>query len=273
MQPTSAQSRREGFTLMEMLVVVAIITVLAAIAYPVITTIRRKANEGIALNCLKNLAAASNSYAASNNNFLPDEDVVGADGWAATADVTANKAWYNALPRQLGSKSVGDFVKEGKEADFYTKQSILYLPGASYPTKQRQTKPLYAVAINTKLHRKARGPNGEKDPNGLKAPLNLSNILLPSRTVIFLEQGLPGESRSHTSMAKGDYDGSCKGSAKSFVARYSGKGVIVFVDGHTEEVTGKDLLDSGGRIIWDETMAANNPSAIFWTSDPKEDPN
>lgn len=273
MQPTPAKFRREGFTLMEILVVIAIITVLASITYPVVIHIRRTANKNIALNCLRNLAAASNSYAGANGGFIADEDVPGAESWAVTATPAANKAWYNALPRQMGVKAVGDFVKEGKEADFYTKQSILFLQGASYPVRQRQTKPLFAVAINTKLHRKANAANGQKDPAGLKAPLNISNVLLPSRTVIFLEQGLPGESRAHPTIAKGDYDGSCKGSAKSFVARYSGKGVLAFFDGHSEEVFGKDLLDSAGRIIWDETLHTTNPSAIFWTADPKEDPN
>ena len=66
--------------------------------------------------------------------------------------------------------------------------------------------------------------------------------------------------------------GPSKGSAKSFVARYGGKGMIAFADGHVDEVAGKDLLDSSGQIIWD-TTTVNNPSAIIWTADPAENPN
>ena len=273
MQSTPAKFHRTGFTLMEMLVVIAIITVLAAIAYPLIARMRANANKLFALNRMKNLAAAANTYAGTHNGILPSEDVVGADGWASSISPEAEKTWYNALPRQMGEKALGDFVKEGRQADFYTKQSILFLPGASYPTNQRNVKPLFAIAINTKLHRKARKVDGQKDPAGLKSDLNISTIQLPSRTVLFLEQGLPGESRAHPTIAKGDYDGSCKGSAKSFVARYTDRGIIAFCDGHADEVSAKDILGSDGRIIWDDTMATNNQSATFWTADPKEDPN
>ena len=133
MQSTPAKFHRTGFTLMEMMVVIAIITVLAAIAYPLIARMRANANKLFALNRMKNLAAAANTYAGTHNGMLPSEDVVGADGWASSITPEAEKTWYNALPRQMGEKALSDFVKEGRQADFYTKQSILFLPGASYP--------------------------------------------------------------------------------------------------------------------------------------------
>lgn len=261
----SSTSSRKGFTLMEILVVVAIIIVIAAIAFPVYGMFKRKANETTALNVMKALAGSVGTFAAQHDGALPDEDTKGKDDWAAAARPNAGKAWYNALPKQLGHKGVGDFVIEGNEAGFYSKANILFLPGAQYPEGKKMQKPLFAIAINSKIHR--------KNADGVKAEVKLPNIALPSRTVIFLEQGLPGEPRAHDTMSKKDYDGAPKGSAKSFVARYASRGIIAFLDGNAEQVSAKDLLTMTGDIVWDEKMAETNPSAIFWTADPKVDPN
>jgi prepilin-type N-terminal cleavage/methylation domain-containing protein/prepilin-type processing-associated H-X9-DG protein len=276
MQSTPTQLRHDGFTLMELMVVIAIITVLAAIAYPIYGRIRANANKLTALNRMKQLSAATNAYAGAHNGVIPDEDAPGLeDKWTSFSAPAAEKAWYNALPRQMGEKSVADYVKENREADFYTIKNILFLPGAQYPVKKITDLPLFAIAINTKLHRRGIDPaTGQKSTTGLKADLNISTIQLPSRTVLFLERGLPGEKRpDNFPISKSDYSGSCKANAQGFVARYTGKGVITFFDGHAEEVSYKDLLTSTGAMIWDDTMSTSNPSAIFWTADPKENPN
>lgn len=271
LNPAIRRRRTQGFTLMEILVVLAIIVVLAALAFPIISKVRSNSNKVSAVNILKNLGSAVGNYATQHDGELPDEDLKGKDGWPETMKAGSENVWYNALPRVMGAKGVGDFVKEGNNAGIYTPQCVLFLPGATYPTKKMET-PLFAIAINTKLHRNqpVEGGKGKKDK--AKANVRLTNLKSFSRTVMFIEQGLPGEARAHDTISKGDYDGSCKGSAKSFVARYSGKGIISFADGHTEEIAGKDLLDSSGLIIWDSTTV-NNPSAIIWTADPAENPN
>ncbi len=270
-QNLALHRRANGFTLMEILVVMAIITVLAAIAFPIIGQVRRNSNKAAALNTMRNLGSAVGNYAAQHDGELPEEDLKGKDDWAATSQLGAEKVWYNALPRIMGAKGVGDFVKDGNPATYYTPQNILFLPGATYPAK-KLVKPLFAIAINTKLHRNqpAEGSKNKKDE--AKANVRLSAIKNTARTVMFIEQGLPNEGKAHDTISKGDYDGSCKGSAKSFVARYGGKGIIAFVDGHAEESSGKDMLDSSGQIIWDSTNA-NTSSALIWTADPMENPN
>lgn len=248
---------------MEILVVIAIIIIIAAIALPVFGRLRANSNKAHAMNIMKNLASAAVTWAGANDGRLPDEDAQGKEDWGTMVNPDQQKAWYNALPTQMGSKSPADYVKEGRTAAYYTKENILFLPGAQYPESKKMAKPLFAIAINGKLQR--------KDKDGKKSEVRLQSVALPARTVIFLEQGLPGEPRAHETIAKKDYDGAPKGNAKSFVARYTGKGVISFLDGHAEEVAGKDLLTPTGDIIW-AGDSETNPSAIFWTASPKDDP-
>ena len=256
--------RQSAFTLMEILVVIAIIIVIAAIALPVFAKLKANSNKAVALAIMKNLGSAAATYAGQHDGLLPDEDAAGKEDWGTMTTPDQQKAWYNALPKQMGAKSPADYVQEGRTAAFYTKENILWLPGAHYPEMKKSQKPLFAIAINGKLQR--------KDKDDKKNEVRLQAITNPSRTVIFLEQGLPGEERAHETISKKDYDGAPKGNAKSFVARYTGKGVISFLDGSAREVAGKDLLDSTGKIIW-AADADTNQSTILWTTDPKSDPN
>ena len=246
--------RHAGFTLMEILVVVAIILVLAAIAFPVFRFVQMRGHKVKALNNMRQLASAAATFAAQNDNTLPNEDSKGQDTWNNAAKPENDKAWYNALPKLLGFPSVGEFAT--KPRDYYTAQNILYLPGAKYPDDDSILRePLFAIAINTKLSRKVEGK---------KEPVKLNAITHPTRTVLFLEQGLPKENSAMGAQPK--YDGSCKGSAKSFVARYAGEGYVVFVDGNGQSITGKEILMENGSFWFP-------PTDIIWTRTPEEDPN
>lgn len=239
---------------MEILVVVAIILVLVAIIFPVYQVVQKRAAKVKALSNMKQLASAAATFAAQNDNTLPNEDSKGQDSWNNAAKPENAKAWYNALPRLLGHQGVGDYSTRPRE--YYRPQNILYLPGAKYPEDDSILRePLFAIAINTKLARKVEGK---------KEPVKLNQITHPTRTVLFLEQGLPKEEKAMGAQPK--YDGSCKGSAKSFVARYAGEGIVVFVDGNGQSVQGKDILLENGSFEFP-------PTSIIWTRTPEEDPN
>lgn len=253
-----------AFTLMEILVVIAIILVLAAIAVPVMTAVRMKANKQVAMANMNSLATALAAYSNSNDGTLPDEDAKGSDTWQVAADPESAKAWYNALPKLAGHKGVGDFASNPR--DFYSKENLMWLPGATYPSGGKElAKPLFAIAINTKLQRKSKDEAAGKDAK--KEPVKMSQITHTSKTVIFLEQGI--EKEPQAMRVQPAYDGSCKGSAKSFVARYGGQGVLLFLDGHAETVETKDLLTETGKIIWTEGEIPR----YIWCRTPEEDPN
>ena len=248
-----SKRRAAGFTLMELLVVIAIILVLAVITLPVLNVIRMRANKVTAMNTMRSLGGAVGNYLGQNDNFLPPEDSSGTDTWQAAADPANSKVWYNALPKQMGMKSVGEFSLN--PAAFYTKENLLFLPGATYPESTKKlVRPMFAIAINTKLQR--------KDSSGAKKA-RMSDITKPEKTVLFLEQGLSSEKKLPV---QPKYDGSPKGSAHSFVGRYSGQGVLTFCDGHAESMEVKDTMEITGRFPFP-------PTDVMGCRTPEEDPN
>lgn len=254
-QPSVHLRRAAAFTLMEILVVVAIIIVLAAIAVPVYATIRSRANKVVAMNNMRQITAALLTYAGQNDGDFPLENIGTGETWTNAATPAADKVWYNALPRLLGSKGVGDYAASPR--GFYTKENLLFLPGAQYPASDKKLiRPLFAFAINTKLQR--------KDQSGTKAKAKQSQITLPARTVAFLEEGIPGEPKASEVQPK--YEGACKSAGRSFVERYGGQGVVTFLDGHVESLGVKDLLTETGLLIFPQTN-------IVWTRTPEENPN
>jgi prepilin-type processing-associated H-X9-DG protein len=241
---------------MEILVAVAIILVLLAIGWPVYKVMRQGAHKTVAMEKMKKLNSAFLNYVNQNNGLFPAEDVAGEDSWYNAAKPESKDAWYNALPRLVGAKGVGDYANSPQS--FYTDESMLFLPGANYPDKKKIIFPQFAIAFNTKLER--------TDANGQAQRPKMDQITQPSRTVIFLEQGCLNEDRTLEIQTKKDYDGSPKGSAKSFVGRYGGKGHLSFADGHTELVAVKGQLTETGSFPFP-------PGEVVWGRTPEENPN
>lgn len=247
---------RKAVTLIEVIVVAGILVVLAAIFVPSFSAYRTKVNQAAALANMKSLTSAFATYTSNHDGLLPGEDASnGGNTWAAAADPLNAEVWYNALPRLLNQPAVGDYTQD--PAAFYSKSNVLFFPGAKYPSADgRLSRPLFAVAINSRLQR--------KNEDGSKDPLRVQKIVSPSRTAIFFEQGLKDEKQFSSIQSR--FDGAPKGTAKSLVGRYAGRGIIAFVDGHAELFAPKDLITPIGTLPFPQTD-------VIWTPDPATDPN
>jgi type II secretory pathway pseudopilin PulG len=241
---------------MEVVVAVALVVILAAFAFPAISFFKQRAHRTVALEKMRLLGGAIATYAQQNGGALPAEDAPGNDSWRGIAEPGAAAAWYNALPQLIGRKGAGAY--RDAPSDFYTDENIVYLPGANYPDQKKFMYPMFAIAFNTKLQR--------KDANGKKERTRMEQVTNPAKTVVLLEQGLTNEDRTLPAQTKKDYDGSPKGSAKSFVGRYHAQGVLFFLDGHAQLVPVKDTLTETGRFPFPQTD-------IVWTRTPEENPN
>src|SRR5215212_5852488 len=120
------RSRRNAFTLVELLVVIGIIAILVALLLPTLSRAREAANRIKCASQLRQLGQFAAMYAGSYNNFLP-LGYVSYDSYAPGSDVIwfmqKSPFWANG-PVGLGYLFSSNIIKSNSE---FTRQ-VWYCP-------------------------------------------------------------------------------------------------------------------------------------------------
>ena len=119
--------REEGFTLIELMIVVAIIAIIAAIAIPSLLNARKAGNEASAISSLRTLTTVNEQYRTRFQNYSDDLDGLTTAGYIDSVLGGGQKSGYTFDYSKADStwSCKADPVSEGNDGDrhFFVDQS------------------------------------------------------------------------------------------------------------------------------------------------------
>lgn len=253
----SASRAPRGFTLTEMLVVIAIIVVLAAILFPVLSRVQRNARK---VQCIANLHAlgvAMGMYTSDHNNYFPN--------WCASHPNPMSPPTPKNAPGTgivTWDMMVADYLKDVKDwkqmvvcPDWPREMSGVMGPGAT-AEKCRS----YALARQTQR------PSGVNFYGGYKAM-----IPNPAKTVMIFEKGanLPGSWGDALGENVYQSHGTKADPASGYTEQpfhFEGKNIL-FVDGNV-----KWFLKGTGPYAWNPAGSNGAGACERWGVENKTTP-
>jgi prepilin-type N-terminal cleavage/methylation domain-containing protein len=134
-------TRRRAFTLFELLVVIAVVAVLAALFLPAVAQTKEKARSIQCISNLRQWGLAYRMYADDNADFLPRRG----QGVQVLFQIDRSEDWFNALPQYFGIPSYQQLVTNRNKPAAHSK-SVFICPTANDPGEEYFLP--YAVNMN-----------------------------------------------------------------------------------------------------------------------------
>ncbi len=161
-----------GFTLVELLTVIAVIAILAAILFPVIRSVRQKSNTMECASNLRQIHVALNLFANDNNGELPFLNDPGQELWGSK--------WQQRIEPYCSpeSRTTSSATQRAvTESVYWCPSQEPHNPAQGWPGD---------YAINVLLFR---ANIFVDDPNGQQLPLRVQDIPDPSNFIFFVDGG------------------------------------------------------------------------------------
>jgi len=240
---TTTTKTRAGFTLVELLVVMAVIGVLLSLLTPVFVMARRSARQAVCLNNMRQLGLALTMTADDREGCFPRE---GATGGGGRANANQRDAWFNLLPATMREPGLAQLATN-RCPPRERQRSILVCP--EFRLRHLATPPatndvVFCYGYNLWIdhaNRAAEHANG----TSFGPLLGLCDLRKPSQFVVFGEIAAAGY---------------CNMAAKHIYYRHGGGRYtnLGFADGHVERCFWKQIFvpSNGSRsinrgVIWD----------------------
>ena len=241
MKPRPCRATHRAFTLIELLTVIAIIGILAAIIIPVVGKVRSSARNAQCLSNLRQIGSALQSFANDNRNLWPawDEQTNYAAAYAGTG-VTAARWQAAALAPYVGAQPSNVTSGTWPQA-MLDGGTIFRCPSSDASNSTIGTAYMLGYAYNVML------PPGSRTAFNTTQRVTPARLDSPSRTLVVVDSG------NHR--VDGDRMGDVIAAGN---ARHGGKVNALFGDGH---VSSFGITDPDETNTW----SARDEVRIRWT--------
>jgi prepilin-type N-terminal cleavage/methylation domain-containing protein/prepilin-type processing-associated H-X9-DG protein len=171
--------RGDAFTVIELLVVIGVIAVLAAITLPVVARAKTAGKSAVCLNNLKQWGVATHIYATEHDDFLPPD--------GAPNGTSTKSGWYIDLPKTISIPTYAE-LDWPTNAAATPPSSIWVCPNS---TNRSNGLNLFFYCLNQHVN----------DTGAANRPVTIDSIANPSHTVWLFDNGRRAAVAQHNNVA------------------------------------------------------------------------